>query len=695
MALLVTGPSGRTFALDVPDDGLVVREVLRLVEEREAVPATALHLRGPRGAPWADDGVVLAASATGMLLEARLAGGLAGGKGGFGAMLRALAKQNTGHKTTDFGACRDLNGRRLRHVNDEIKLQKWAEARKRKEEAKERGETWGSDEEAEVLGSSSGIAGWHLGVPSWIEHVKNRETKGMRRKAAAKRRWEDEEQQVAESGLATREFVGTVTMVDGVRHAFCVVDSDVYVPFTANTSGEDWTETLKVGDRLQVTAVLKPQRKNHWYGYRAARHLDDGVSSGGGSGQVEGEEERSAMEAAVLEGFHQSAEIKKQARKDRQDEVRQLLPVDLEGKMKGLRWGAEAGSWLGLLAGEVDFKSGGRVRGVADFSSFCALGVALTSGKWYYEVEVVTAGVMQVGWADHEFKGDSSNGDGVGDDKHSWAFDGCRQQKWNGDGSDYGLSWKEGDVVGCLLDVDAQTISFTLNGEPMPTAFDSLDDATPSPRPKVGGKRKASAAEAEHKESSAGEGPGAGFFPATSVEDGEVARFRVTAAGMRFGPPPGFKPVGEAMAAPPEDEAAVTATRAPFSSAVACATAADTKAEKEEETCTTEAPAAKRTKVAAEPPTALAPAPAKKPTNEPRPPVEPEALDLAPFASEADLEALGLDRLKAALLFLGVKCGGTLQERAARLFSLKGVAKADIDPKLLASKAGGKRKRKG
>jgi hypothetical protein len=35
----------------------------------------------------------------------------------------------------------------------------------------------------------------------------------------------------------------------------------------------------------------------------------------------------------------------------------------------------------------------------------------------------------------------------------------------------------------------------------------------------------------------------------------------------------------------------------------------------------------------------------------------------------------------------GVKCGGTLQERAARLFSLKGVKEVgDIDLKLLAKK---------
>ncbi len=34
--------------------------------------------------------------------------GLVGGKGGFGAALRAMAKQAGEKKTTDFGACRDL-----------------------------------------------------------------------------------------------------------------------------------------------------------------------------------------------------------------------------------------------------------------------------------------------------------------------------------------------------------------------------------------------------------------------------------------------------------------------------------------------------------------------------------------------------------------------------------------------------------
>lgn len=62
--------------------------------------------------------------------------------------------------------------------------------------------------------------------------------------------------------------------------------------------------------------------------------------------------------------------------------------------------------------------------------------------------------------------------------------------------------------------------------------------------------------------------------------------------------------------------------------------------------------------------------------------VAPEALDLGRFTAAEELEALGLDRLKAALMALGVKCGGSLQERAARLWSLKGVPAEEIDPKL-------------
>uniref|UniRef100_A0A8C3GHA6 Splicing factor 3a subunit 3 n=1 Tax=Cairina moschata TaxID=8855 RepID=A0A8C3GHA6_CAIMO len=49
-----------------------------------------------------------------------------------------------------------------------------------------------------------------------------------------------------------------------------------------------------------------------------------------------------------------------------------------------------------------------------------------------------------------------------------------------------------------------------------------------------------------------------------------------------------------------------------------------------------------------------------------------------------ELASLGLDRLKSALLALGLKCGGTLEERAQRLFSTKGKSLESLDPSLFA-----------
>ena len=54
----------------------------------------------------------------------RVRSSIRGGKGGFGTLLKGQSRQMGAKLTTDFGACRDLQGRRLRHVNDEIKLRK-------------------------------------------------------------------------------------------------------------------------------------------------------------------------------------------------------------------------------------------------------------------------------------------------------------------------------------------------------------------------------------------------------------------------------------------------------------------------------------------------------------------------------------------------------------------------------------------
>ena len=52
------------------------------------------------------------------------------------------------------------------------------------------------------------------------------------------------------------------------------------------------------------------------------------------------------------------------------------------------------------------------------------------------------------------------------------------------------------------------------------------------------------------------------------------------------------------------------------------------------------------------------------------------------FHDADELRALGMDRLKEALEALGLKCGGTLEQRADRLFSVKGKAPEEIAPKL-------------
>lgn len=51
-----------------------------------------------------------------------------GVKGGFASLLRG---QGMIVRVNNFEACRDLNGRRIRHVNNEIRLAKW---KKKKEE---------------------------------------------------------------------------------------------------------------------------------------------------------------------------------------------------------------------------------------------------------------------------------------------------------------------------------------------------------------------------------------------------------------------------------------------------------------------------------------------------------------------------------------------------------------------------------
>lgn len=96
----------------------------------------------------------------------------------------------------------------------------------------------------------------------------------------------------------------------------------------------------------------------------------------------------------------------------------------------------------------------------------------VTKGKWFYEVEIVSNGLLQIGWCQLSTPFTSRNG--VGDDSTSYAVDGWRKVKWHGNYNDYGTLWDVGDIVGCCIDIDNQTIEYYLNGVKLGQAYDNI-----------------------------------------------------------------------------------------------------------------------------------------------------------------------------------------------------------------------------
>jgi len=133
-------------------------------------------------------------------------------------------------------------------------------------------------------------------------------------------------------------------------------------------------------------------------------------------------------------------------------------------------------------------------------------------GKWMYEVTLETSGVQQLGWA--TISCPFTDRKGVGDAEDSYAFDGRRVSKWNIDQSAYGQSWVVGDVIGCCIDLDTNTISFYRNGVSLGVAFSGI-----------------------HKM-----GPGVGYYPAISLSEGECCDLNFGSHPFKY-PVAGFLPI--------------------------------------------------------------------------------------------------------------------------------------------------------
>jgi len=113
MHIVAVVPGGRAVTLDLRVGS--AEEIKRGVWEREGIPPEA-QVVSVCGRP-----VARVKAGTVVLVALRLDGG----KGGFGSLLRGGNTRVGQKKTTNFDACRDLNGRRIRHASNEQRLAEW------------------------------------------------------------------------------------------------------------------------------------------------------------------------------------------------------------------------------------------------------------------------------------------------------------------------------------------------------------------------------------------------------------------------------------------------------------------------------------------------------------------------------------------------------------------------------------------
>jgi len=305
--------------------------------------------------------------------------GLRGGKGGFGANLKSSGKSG-GKGTTNFSACRDLSGRRLRHVENEKALKKWYQDQQN-----------GASSEG-----SNQKTHWYKSTicKDWLKARENRDAP-----SGASLHW----------GCPRGR---NCTFAHGVTDMGSKEAQDTY---------------------RKKEAEKRRMEKDHKL--------------------------RAYASSAALTNY------------DADDAVTQGLMLHRKRRRVCEEKEEEE---------EVDKKGeDGILKGNGNFATVRLGHIELRRGVWYYEVTLLTEGLMQIGWAQTGFSSNSESGDGVGDDDQSWSYDGYRQCVWHaGKETSYGKSvWRTGDIVGCILRIEGRfaSIEFTLNGVSQGIAFQDLD----------------------------------------------------------------------------------------------------------------------------------------------------------------------------------------------------------------------------
>ncbi|RHY08287.1 hypothetical protein DYB36_012759 [Aphanomyces astaci] len=498
-------------------------------------------------------------------------------------MLRSQGKGAGAKATRDFGSCRDLSGRRLRHVNQEIAIQKWNEEEGLRAQRKKDGI---EDRELPVEETPSGIAGWHLNTPSWAEGFGKKASTRMKRKRKTIMctSWIQARARATPPPNARRDW-------GCPRGRNCN-----YAHGELELRGEELTLYKK--EQKEKSLREKDQKREQYVHAIAPAALEADVND------------------AFLAGLRQRKTLQAS-----QDAIKAELQAKMVFTPGDAKWGggvsSVAGSWLVPLNGNVHVEQ-----------STAEENATVEGRGSYYEVELLSAGVIQVGWADATFEADEDEGDGVGDHMASWAYDGCRQVKWTGgESAAYGAKWAVGDVVGCSVDIDAGTIEFALNGTSLGVAFTDV-----------------------HATDATSMHPG-GVFPAFSLETNERIRINIGDRSFHY-KPTDCTPVLDALV----DVGTKAAT-----SLVPTEQAISSNSEEEK---TPPPPVHDAAAPEVEAPSLLTdilldqePAPSASPRLAISPVQVNMLEDLMTFESIDALKALGMDKLKHELKHRGLKCG--------------------------------------
>jgi len=655
-----------------------------------------------------------------------------GGKGGFGTALRTKAKQKGKHDLTDFSACRDLSGRRLRQVNDEQILQKWS-----------RSQDQGAKYDP-LQGSSSGIENWFLSTPSWID-VKKRSSYNRilkeKEKTAICQDWTEARAKrrdgLAPSGApawwgcprgARCKFAhGEHELQAFSRHALHASEKhkaeenlrkgqEAYTDTIASSYMEDSALASMIQQGLNKRAKKRPREGEAGDKVDPATTTTTATTTAstgnGGTGSEEGEDEGRDGDGTEVSFpvmcVNGDIDITVDSATMQFLQSHQIPSTQAVYALHGISsFGTAIVTDCAISPPAPALATAKQQKNKSQSTPPAAHAHAVQRNSthtqsWSYEVILETNGLMQLGWAHSLFLApntgpDSTSGtsgshmksvgDGVGDDAFSWGWDGSRSQALHGEinntfppppppptpaGSGSGgyaqTAWQIGDVIKSTLTMNTQTGAVDIS-------YSVNGNSIGTPFTNIDSKtmqRQYDAAVA-----STGDVGGntrrssSGYFPAFSLEAEERIQLYLNASA----PPPAACSAAGSCARTDVTGAYSVAQLvegvedAQEGAGVCITTSANADANASSSPSSTGDEQVLMIQAAA----------AAAATNEPIP--------LHSATSAHDLESSWtLESLKAELTKRGCKAGGTLAERSERLWAIRDLKDSEIDPKMRAKK---------